>query len=520
MAIIAAGAGTIAYFNDTETSKGNTFTAGELDLRIDWTEYYNGELIENRELGDLDGEPIFMLEDIKPGDNGEATISIHVSDNPALLWINLENIVENERGMNEPEMEVDDDNTGDLSEHMMFTVWIDDGGGDPGNNILDDDEIVLCEDILADIDSVGPAYIENCCVYYLAVHWSLPWDTGNVVQSDSLSADISFYAEQARHNPAMENAYVPPCPSEEPADNCAPCEIEDGVESENIEILSVEKSGSPSISAFVRVDTAAGIAGNLVENFMLCEDEFAPLDMEVSFTSESAADIVVVFDDTGSMGDEIFELQAAVGDFVNGIENAGIDARYALVSFKDATEIDQDFTDNAELFIEAVDDLTASGGGDFPEDDWDGIAVATRNKASDIGGENILPYRTGAQRVIIDITDAVAHTGDTDFTGPEIAAMLDGYTYIAISPDFGASYSNYIDKRILAENVGGIWIDIESSEDLGELIDEVGGLLSTVYTIEYTTCNSAMDGSIREILIAVEDPEAGTIYKTTSYKAP
>ena len=33
-----------AFFSDTENSTGNTFQAGELDLKIDNTSYYNGQL--------------------------------------------------------------------------------------------------------------------------------------------------------------------------------------------------------------------------------------------------------------------------------------------------------------------------------------------------------------------------------------------------------------------------------------------------------------------------------------------
>jgi len=44
MAIAGAAAigGTMAYFSDTETSKGNTFTAGSLDLTVDSQCTYNG----------------------------------------------------------------------------------------------------------------------------------------------------------------------------------------------------------------------------------------------------------------------------------------------------------------------------------------------------------------------------------------------------------------------------------------------------------------------------------------------
>ena len=37
----AAYGGTGAFFNDTETSTGNTFAAGAIDLKVDNTSYYN-----------------------------------------------------------------------------------------------------------------------------------------------------------------------------------------------------------------------------------------------------------------------------------------------------------------------------------------------------------------------------------------------------------------------------------------------------------------------------------------------
>lgn len=38
---------TTAYFSNTETSTGNTFTAGAIDLEVDSTAYYNGHVCEN-----------------------------------------------------------------------------------------------------------------------------------------------------------------------------------------------------------------------------------------------------------------------------------------------------------------------------------------------------------------------------------------------------------------------------------------------------------------------------------------
>jgi len=53
------GAGTFSYFSDTETSTGNTFAAGTLDIKI------TGE-----------GAALFAYDNIAPGDNFEKTIKI------------------------------------------------------------------------------------------------------------------------------------------------------------------------------------------------------------------------------------------------------------------------------------------------------------------------------------------------------------------------------------------------------------------------------------------------------------
>ncbi|MDD5146317.1 MAG: TasA family protein [Candidatus Pacebacteria bacterium] len=76
VAAIAVG-GTVAYFTDTETSTGNTFTAGTIDIAIDgqnpWTSHYS--------VGDL-----------KPGETGNINFDItNVGANPVNVSKNLTN---------------------------------------------------------------------------------------------------------------------------------------------------------------------------------------------------------------------------------------------------------------------------------------------------------------------------------------------------------------------------------------------------------------------------------------------
>src|SRR6185503_21218722 len=104
--IVAAGAliagATFAFFSDSETSTGNTFVAGSLDLKVDNSCYYNkladGQpncpaIVDDPETESVDESTFvtswtqtdlgpthkfFYFTDVKPGDFGEDTISLHV----------------------------------------------------------------------------------------------------------------------------------------------------------------------------------------------------------------------------------------------------------------------------------------------------------------------------------------------------------------------------------------------------------------------------------------------------------
>ncbi|MDO8569266.1 MAG: TasA family protein [bacterium] len=62
-----------AFFSDTETSTGNTFTAGAIDLGVDNTSYYNGHLNQGTtwqidwDLSEGIPHQFFNFNDLKPG---------------------------------------------------------------------------------------------------------------------------------------------------------------------------------------------------------------------------------------------------------------------------------------------------------------------------------------------------------------------------------------------------------------------------------------------------------------------
>lgn len=244
VAIVVVGA-TGAFFSDTETSSGNTFTAGAIDLKVDSEQHYNNaKCVDNvwaledgavatvpqypvigsdcggtwgqTEGLDIVGEKFFDFGDIKPGDFGENTISLHVINNDAWVCAQVSNLTNDDNTQTEPEASVDANGlaTGELQQAMVWKIWRDDGldsngteidGAVAGDNIYQEGEEILAEGspvngVLPLYDSsTGPA-LQGDSMTYLGVSWSLPASVGNEVQTDSMTGDISFEVVQARNN--------------------------------------------------------------------------------------------------------------------------------------------------------------------------------------------------------------------------------------------------------------------------------------------------------------------------------
>jgi len=185
--------GTVAYFSDVETSKGNTFSAGTLDLEINdenpWT------------------STVFNISDVKPGDSDTVTIKLkNVGSLPkpggppwaSKVFIIFENLVDDDVSCTEPEDELDNTcgrgQVGELSENLNIRVrdyW------DPSceNNKRFDETKTLKEWINTGktfLNDDMPAGDVNCVV----IDWSINSNAGNEIQSDSATFNIRFTLEQ------------------------------------------------------------------------------------------------------------------------------------------------------------------------------------------------------------------------------------------------------------------------------------------------------------------------------------
>lgn len=116
--------------------------------------------------------------------------------------------------------------------------------------------------------------------------------------------------------------------------------------------------------------------------------------------------IDIVMDDTGSMGDEIGGLKSALTSFINSRNSDPTQPQrgvsYELISFKDSPRLRLANTEDTAAAINAVGSLSASGGGDCPEDALGGLGLALNRLEGDENYEGS----------IVLATDASPHNGD------------------------------------------------------------------------------------------------------------
>jgi predicted ribosomally synthesized peptide with SipW-like signal peptide len=256
-AIVFVGAmawgATGAFFTDTETSAGNTFTAGGISMQVDSTQHYNNAIC----VANTDGpgfhwalaanattqpdqypaigsactgtfaattlgptNQFFNFNDIKPADVGEDTISIHNIDNPAWMCANIA-VTSNVDGTSTT-------TPGSLATEIQFATWVDNAsssGAVPGDNIHQSSEPLTFgpaafgatgSTTLPIADSTHGSPLTASSTNFIGVAWCAGTMTvdgttgaigcngasmGNEAQHDSMTANITLTASQARNQP-------------------------------------------------------------------------------------------------------------------------------------------------------------------------------------------------------------------------------------------------------------------------------------------------------------------------------
>ncbi|MUV60178.1 SipW-dependent-type signal peptide-containing protein [Halobacterium sp. CBA1126] len=232
----AAGLGTSAYLNDTESFESNTITAGTLDMSVTATvEAASSHWSSSVGLSaTADGEAVsgVTIDDVKPGDWGIICFDVSIEENPGYLQVSTANLASSENGYTEPEPE-DENGEGELEEAILATVW---HGTDDSEPPEAREDLTMLDDT-TDLNDFGLASYEtpdeggetdsgahyttlreahdeystgvtlggseepssiNAAEFCLLLE--IPTEVGNEIQGDSLSFDLVFDAEQSRNN--------------------------------------------------------------------------------------------------------------------------------------------------------------------------------------------------------------------------------------------------------------------------------------------------------------------------------
>jgi predicted ribosomally synthesized peptide with SipW-like signal peptide len=182
------GGGVYAYFSDIETSTGNTFTAGTLDLNLDGG---NTNVVK------------FTVADVKPGDSDSDTWTVaNVGTIDGYLDLESIGITEGIGTTTEPEL-VDEPTHGDanqLGNYLMGHLFIDtndDGNWDEGEtDIFGTDAVPVKINSIAANYGLDLSLAHGGGTNYITLAWSIPTATDNRIQGDNVTLDMTFELQQ------------------------------------------------------------------------------------------------------------------------------------------------------------------------------------------------------------------------------------------------------------------------------------------------------------------------------------
>ena len=193
------GAGVVASFSDEETSTGNTFTAGTLNLTA------------------VGGSPMpFAVANMKPGDSGSGTVTLTNAGTigAAELDIAVSMIVNDDVDTAEPENDQGTNTgNGDLGGQLLMVMWLNvnqNGVFDAGDVELLNDGTVSAYDATnnptltyvaantysGDSWNAVLAEMAQDAVDDFVISYNLPETTDNSIMTDKITFDVTFTLEQ------------------------------------------------------------------------------------------------------------------------------------------------------------------------------------------------------------------------------------------------------------------------------------------------------------------------------------
>ncbi|CAN7368936.1 VWA domain-containing protein [Terrabacter sp. LjRoot27] len=247
-------------------------------------------------------------------------------------------------------------------------------------------------------------------------------------------------------------------------------------------------------------------------------------------------DIVLVVDETGSMGPAIDNVKSEMGSIVTTVQGAQPQAQFAIASYKDEGDgaeffqVETGLTGSQATAQTAIDSLSASGGGDTPE--------GQLNALWQVGsGGGAIAYRPDSSRIVVWFGDASGHDPSGGHSEADATASLTGVgaQVIAINVESGGAdglNATGQAQRIADATSGTFFPSVTPGNVASTILAGLGNLPAEVtanvdcdagLSIGFTpslpqTVTSGSDVVLDEaITVAADAPQGSTLTCTTTF---
>src|SRR5918992_1665110 len=225
-------------------------------------------------------------------------------------------------------------------------------------------------------------------------------------------------------------------------------------------------------------------------------------------------DITFLIDTTGSMGPVISNVQTNANSILNNVASAQPDAQFAVAEYKDTTDatpfrVAQNLTGDQPAVTNGLNSLVASGGGDLPEANINGLFQVATGAVS---------FRPNSSRIVLLIGDAPSHDPSNGHTLSDAISALQAADITVLALDLAQLDSTGQATAITNATGGELFSGINPSEVSDTILAALSNLPVTV-THKLRDCDSHLNVSLTPDSRTVTSGETATFSETISVAA-
>ena len=225
-------------------------------------------------------------------------------------------------------------------------------------------------------------------------------------------------------------------------------------------------------------------------------------------------DITFLIDTTGSMGPVISNVQTNANSILNNVASAQPDAQFAVAEYKDTTDatpfrVAQNLTGDQTAVTNGLNSLVASGGGDLPEANINGLFQVATGAVS---------FRPNSSRIVLLIGDAPSHDPSNGHTLADAISALQAADITVLALDLAQLDSTGQATAITNATGGELFSGINPSEVSDTILAALSNLPVTV-THKLRDCDSHLNVSLTPDSRTVTSGATATFSETISVAA-